>query len=80
MYLIFNMENFDVIAENVVGAIIKQACQGVEDRLGEHFSKLITSILSIVCKTRWRDPETRSGPLTRHTPRPWPGAPSLSTS
>ena len=32
------MENFDVIAENVVGAIIKQACQGVEDRLGEHFS------------------------------------------
>ena len=28
------MENFDLIAENVVGAIIKQACQGVEDRLG----------------------------------------------
>ena len=36
--VIFNMENFDVIAENVVGAIIKQACQGVEDRLGEHFT------------------------------------------
>ena len=46
------MENFDVIAENVVGAIIKQACQGVEDRLGEHFSKLITSILSSVCNVR----------------------------
>ena len=29
------MENFDVIAESVVGAIIQQACQGVEDRLGE---------------------------------------------
>ena len=29
------MENFDTIAESVVGAIIKQACQGVEDRLGE---------------------------------------------
>ena len=28
------MEKFNVIAENVVGAIIKQACQGVEDRLG----------------------------------------------
>ena len=36
--VIFNMENFDVIAENVVGAIIKQACQGVEDRLGENFT------------------------------------------
>ena len=41
-----------MIAENVVGAIIKQACQGVEDRLGEHFSKLITSILSSVCNVR----------------------------
>ena len=32
------MENFDTIAESVVGAIIKQACQGVEDRLGEYVS------------------------------------------
>ena len=27
------MESFDSIAEDVVGAIIKKACQGVEDRL-----------------------------------------------
>ena len=39
------MENFDVIAENVVGAIIKQACQGVEDRLGEHFSYKVLNIV-----------------------------------
>ena len=27
------MENFDSLAEDVVGDIIKKACQGVEDRL-----------------------------------------------
>ena len=77
-FVIFKMENFDVIAENVVGAIIKQACQGVEDRLGEHFSYYEPPIIQHLCdcQTQWRAPVTRSGQPTRRTPRPWPGAQS----
>ena len=67
-----------MIAENVVGAIIKQACQGVEDRLGEHFSYHNLLIIDHLCscQTPWRAPGTRSGQPTRRTPRPGPGAPS----